>query len=326
MDQLTLMTEGLPEAEDMLLSMILSFAADQLQCPCSVIKSGNPHAVLYDMSNPRSRMMWEQERGTTSPIAVAVSDAPVPGAQWVLRKPIRTHTLTAFLNGLSAYVMKTSLPLAPPSAESPLSDPYASLKTRLTSVAARRAINDGGFREIKLLFAGSVAAGKSTAIESISDVPTIRTDVAASDHVSKLKPLTTVAMDYGEMGLDDGRRLRLYGAPGQRRYDFMSKILCKGALGLVILLDNRIVNPLAELDYYSFVFSDLIESTAMVVGVTHRDQAPEPALQKYEDYFRVRQQPWPVFPVDPRKRSDVVTLVSALVSMLEQTRKPLVRR
>ena len=99
----------------------------------------------------------------------------------------------------------------------------------------------------------------------------------------------------------------------------MSKILCKGALGLVILLDNRIVNPLAELDYYSFIFSDLIESTAMVVGVTHRDQAQEPALQKYEDYFRVRQQPWPVFPVDPRKRSDVVTLVSALVSMLEQT-------
>ncbi|MFO0731021.1 MAG: hypothetical protein U0361_08515 [Nitrospiraceae bacterium] len=88
-----------------------------------------------------------------------------------------------------------------------------------------------GFEKIKLLFAGSVAA-EITAIESISDVPTIRTDVAASDHVSKLKPLTTVAMDYGEMGLDDGRRLRLYGAPERPPLlDFMSRFFARGIRG-----------------------------------------------------------------------------------------------
>ncbi|MFO0765425.1 MAG: hypothetical protein U0231_01235 [Nitrospiraceae bacterium] len=253
MDQLTLMTEGLPEPEDMLLSMILSFASDQLQCPCSVIKSGNPHAVLYDLSNPRSKMMWEQACHTVSPIAVAVSDSPVPGAQWVLRKPIRTHSLTAFLNDLSSHVMKASLPLATPSDEPLVAELYAALKTRLTSVATRRPSRMAGFGEIKLLLV-SVAAGKSTAIESISDVPAIRTDGGIRPCLLlKLGRRLRWTMERWDWTMDDG--CGCMELPGQRRHDFMSKILCKGALGLVILLDNRIVNPLAELDYYSFIFS-----------------------------------------------------------------------
>jgi signal recognition particle receptor subunit beta len=131
-----------------------------------------------------------------------------------------------------------------------------------------------------------------------------------------------VALDYGELTLLDGKKLRLYGTPGQRRFNFMSKILCRGALGLVVLIDNRVKDPMSELDYYAAIFSDLIKESAMVVGVTHRDQAPEPGLSRYERRLQTFDKPWPVFPVDPRKKSDVIALLDALVTMLEHSRGP----
>ena len=56
----------------------------------------------------------------------------------------------------------------------------------------------------KIIFAGPVGAGKSTAVSAASDIPPIRTDALASDEVRDLKPNTTVALDYGAMKLADG--------------------------------------------------------------------------------------------------------------------------
>jgi signal recognition particle receptor subunit beta len=76
---------------------------------------------------------------------------------------------------------------------------------------------------IKLVISGSMGAGKTSAIEAISGIPPIRTDVAISDEES-LRPgkkTTTVAMDYGEFKLDEGQLLVIFGTPGQERYDYM---------------------------------------------------------------------------------------------------------
>ena len=89
-------------------------------------------------------------------------------------------------------------------------------------------------KEYKILFTGSVGAGKTTAIGQISDVPPLVTDVRNTDR-SVDKPLTTVGLDYGEFALDTGDRVRLFGTPGQSRFDFMWQILARNALGLVIL-------------------------------------------------------------------------------------------
>ena len=75
-------------------------------------------------------------------------------------------------------------------------------------------------REYKLVFAGSMGAGKTTAIGAISEIPPVRTDVANSDLATFAKATTTAAMDYGEVTLDGGDKLRLYGTPGQARFDF----------------------------------------------------------------------------------------------------------
>jgi hypothetical protein len=106
-------------------------------------------------------------------------------------------------------------------------------------------------QKIKVIFTGSVGAGKTTAIQTISEIDPIRTEAKPSEaSVLNRKSSTTVAMDYGELTLEDDTKLYLYGTPGQRRFDFMSHILTKGALGLVILIDNSHNTPLEELDYY----------------------------------------------------------------------------
>lgn len=323
MESLYIATEGVAESEVMLLSMILSFGSDQLTRNWRVNTGGDDAAaVIYDVTNPRARLAWERNQVLTHPVPVALSEEPIPGAQWVLERPIRTHKVIPFLNDLSVRMAQAPPPAAAePVVHRPQSDPFSNLKTRLRSVASQRLAGTPDLREVKVIIAGSVAAGKTTAIKTISDIVPIRTDVKASDYVGRLKSHTTVAMDYGELSLPGGQKLRLYGTPGQRRYDFMSTILCRGALGLVVLIDNRVKDPLAELDYYSYVYADLINESAMVIGVTHRDEAGEPGLEKYEHYLQVCQKPWPVFTVDPRSTVDVVTLLDALVTMLEHGRR-----
>lgn len=321
MEPLYLSTEGMSDAEQMLLSMIFSFASDQLTRDWTIRQGGDSHVVIYDFTNPRARLAWERNRASTHPIPVVLSEDPIPDLQWVLQKPIRTHSLIPFLNQLSEWMTNQTFHQPETSVTSePRDDTFNSLKKRLAEVASSSGPNRENPHDLKLIIAGPVTAGKSTAIRTISDIGPISTDVPTSDSVSILRPRTTVAMDYGELALGDGRKLRLYGTPGQRRFDFMSKILCRGALGLVVLIDNRVRNPMAELDYYSALFSDLVDESAMVVGVTHQDQAPEPGLDRYEWRLQALHKPWPVFPVDPRNKSHVITLLDGLVTMLEPSR------
>ena len=77
----------------------------------------------------------------------------------------------------------------------------------------------------KILICGPVEAGKTTAIAALSDTPPITTEAAARVRSPQRKPMTTVAMDYGAVELEDELSIRLYGTPGLERFDFMYRIL-----------------------------------------------------------------------------------------------------
>jgi len=172
--------------------------------------------------------------------------------------------------------------------------------------------------EIKIVFTGSMGAGKTTAISTISEIPVINTDVHATDTATLAhKEKTTVAMDYGELTLETGQKLRLYGTPGQQRFDYMWKILAKGALGLVILIDNAGSDPIGDLARYVDNFREFINETGAVIGITHMDSAPQPDIQSYYDYLQERDLQLPIFSMDARSRESVVMLIQALIAMLE---------
>lgn len=171
--------------------------------------------------------------------------------------------------------------------------------------------------EIKILFTGSVGAGKSSAIESLSDIPVIKTEAKATDAVSASKETTTVAFDYGEFALDDGQKIKLFGTPGQIRFSYMWEILQKNALGLVVLVNNETDDPLAELDLYLSEFAELIERTSAVIGVTHLDKQNGPTMEDYYSYMQQRNIFHPLFPLDARNPDDVKVLIEAMVAVLQ---------
>lgn len=168
----------------------------------------------------------------------------------------------------------------------------------------------------KLIVAGPVGAGKTEAIRSLSDKGIVTTEEVASDDVKHLKKTTTVAMDYGVMKLDSGEQVRLYGTPGQRRFDFMWEILSENALGLVLLLNATEEDPVADLHYYLDAFMPLIASSALVVGITHAEDMPWDLHDRLTAALMERGMAANVSVVDAREKEQMRLLVRSLIYMI----------
>lgn len=165
----------------------------------------------------------------------------------------------------------------------------------------------------KIIFAGPVGAGKTTAIAAISDRPPVSTNETASDMTGRRKAQTTVAMDYGIKYLDNGDVLHLYGTPGQQRFDFMWDILVENGLGLMLLIDNRRDNPFGDLAFYLKAFREFIDRTGVVVGISGMDVKSRPSLAQYRDELKRLGMAVPVFEVDARRQRDVSIMLEALL-------------
>lgn len=170
--------------------------------------------------------------------------------------------------------------------------------------------------EHKILFTGTTGAGKTTAIGAVSEIPPLSTDVRNTD-ANVSKAMTTAGMDYGELTLENGEMLRLYGTPGQARFRFMWQILSRGALGLVILIDNSQRDPLADLDLYLEGFRDLIRTASCVIGVGRMEHHPEPSLADFAHRLEMNGVLCPIVPVDVREPVQVVELLELLLLQLE---------
>jgi len=171
--------------------------------------------------------------------------------------------------------------------------------------------------QYKIIFTGPVGAGKTTAIDSISDVPPVKTDAAASDMTKSRKAATTVAMDYGIMNLADGEKIHLYGTPGQERFDFMWDILTVGGIGLVLLLDNTRADPFKDMRFFLDSFSGFISDTSVAIGVTQMDLSSKPTINDYHEHLQGMDLKPAVFSVDARVKNDVSLLVQALLFSLD---------
>lgn len=171
---------------------------------------------------------------------------------------------------------------------------------------------------LKFVFIGAPGAGKTTAIAAISDTPPISTDVLATDDLAAVKAETTVGIDFGQLLLEDGTLLYLYGAPGQARFSHMWQVLGQGALGLILLLSNRAAAPLADLEQYLKAFAPLLPTVPLVIGVTQSDLAPKPDIFEYQKIIDERQLLAPIFFVDVRQRDDVLLLMDALLMLIEE--------
>lgn len=170
-------------------------------------------------------------------------------------------------------------------------------------------------QQYKIVFGGTMGADKSAAIQALSDIPVVSTEAINTDTNTHNKYLTTVGIDYGEILLSDETKIGLYGTPGQDRFDFMWTIVCKGAIGIVVLIDHSRIDALQDLDFYLDAFKNYSEN--IVIGITHLDQQDDKMLKIYRDWMMVHHFDYPLFAVDARKKEDVLLMIETLIATLE---------
>ena len=175
-----------------------------------------------------------------------------------------------------------------------------------------------------ILFMGPVGSGKTEAIRSLSDIEVLNTDVNATDETRLLKNQTTVSMDVGVLHLGENDKLRLYGAPGQDRFDFMWEILVEQSKGLILLINHANPDPIEDLKHYIAALTGILKQrkVPLAIGITHVDEASDPSIQVYLDYIMKNPIPFvagiaPVCRIDARIKQDVKILMMAIAGMLE---------
>jgi signal recognition particle receptor subunit beta len=169
----------------------------------------------------------------------------------------------------------------------------------------------------KLVFAGPVGAGKSTAIATLAETAPVSTEMPLLESASGDKTTTTVALDFATAILDDGTPLFLYGLPGQDHFDFMREIVLEGAVAALVMLDGRS----SDISQLCMGWIDAIHAIdrqlPLAFGVTHTELNSAFTLKPLRVAMRARGLAVPVFTVDARDRGEMMHLVRAVLVGLE---------
>ncbi|GHJ48772.1 ATP-binding protein [Catellatospora sp. TT07R-123] len=111
----------------------------------------------------------------------------------------------------------------------------------------------------KILVAGGFGVGKTTLVDTISEIAPLLTEEYLTDEsvgvddVSGVegKNTTTVALDFGRITISAELVLYLFGTPGQQRFAFVWDELAHGAIGAVVLADTRrLEDAFGSIDYF----------------------------------------------------------------------------
>ncbi len=174
--------------------------------------------------------------------------------------------------------------------------------------------------ELVIMFAGPMGSGKTSAVQTLSEIDVVLTEVANSDRATADKATTTVALDYGEITVGDDEKVRLYGVPGQKRFSFMWRIIKERAIGMVLLVNNDGPAPIDSMLEFLDDFDDLVRRAAVVIGVTRSDLAATPRLDDYVEALK-RARPGielPVLQADTRNRGQMRVLLMTLVESIQK--------
>lgn len=165
-------------------------------------------------------------------------------------------------------------------------------------------------RPLKIVVTGPFSAGKTTLIQTISEVSIVGTERDVTDESRAVKQRTTVAMDFGRISFAEELSLFLFGTPGQRRFEVMWEILSEGMIGFIVLVnasDQRSVEEAAGILETFREYADV----PYVVGVTHLDETDRSEEEVFAQIRELLELPEEILvqSCDAREREDVKSLM-----------------
>lgn len=173
------------------------------------------------------------------------------------------------------------------------------------------------FESAKLVFAGPVGAGKTTAIRVLSDAAPVSTEMPMTEGAMGEKTTTTVALDFSPVLLDDGTPLHLYGLPGQEHFAHMRPLVMAGAVGVVVVLPGDSVRVADECEHWIRAIRDIDADAGLVIGITRTDLVRGFRMDTVREAVRRCGRPIPVFTFDARDREQTSHLIRALLLSLD---------
>ncbi|MCC6434580.1 MAG: ATP/GTP-binding protein [Acidimicrobiales bacterium] len=189
------------------------------------------------------------------------------------------------------------------------------MTSRLSEAEREPAVAGPATKPLKIVIAGGFAAGKTTFVDSISEITPLTTEAPMTNLSVGIddrgevtsKTTTTVAMDFGRITLSAATMLYLFGTPGQDRFWFMWDELSKGAVGAVVLVDTRrLQDCFAALDYFEAKqLPYVVALNAFDGSLAHSAEAVREALTIEASI--------PVLSVDARSRADTKAVLVELV-------------
>lgn len=129
---------------------------------------------------------------------------------------------------------------------------------------------------LKVVVTGPFSAGKTTFIRSLAGESSVSTEAVSTD--SDEREPTTVGLDVARTTVR-GRSVKLFGTPGQERFDYMLEILASGTDGMVLLIPGDREEALQRsLTIMGELASD--EAPPLVLGVTRTDLGDEGMIER----------------------------------------------
>lgn len=171
-------------------------------------------------------------------------------------------------------------------------------------------------REHKIVVMGPLGAGKSTLVQTLTQGKAVVTEARNTDP-AVAKKYTTVAMDYGDIDLPGGDRLRLYGSPGQARFSYLWPILLAGAEGAIVLVDGSADVDTTLAGQHLKAIAERAPDLPVVIGITKCGGTSDPVLPEWRHWLQQHAPHVPALLLDPRDMGQAVTAMDLLMSQIE---------
>lgn len=171
---------------------------------------------------------------------------------------------------------------------------------------------------VKIVITGPFGAGKTTLIRTISEITVLSTEreLSSAAETRADKAQTTVAMDFGRIGIDSDLVLYLFGTPGQDRFEFMWEVLGEGMLGYVLVLDASRPESVTEARTILAAFRKMAPVPFVVAVNRSEGLGPDEEMKVRVDLDL--EPSIPIVPCDATDKSSVkVVLLALLHAVLE---------